>query len=30
MIFDKTKCKFLKFKKSHDNSLINYYKQKTF
>ena len=28
MIFDKTKCKFLKFKKSHDNSLINYYKQK--
>ena len=30
MIFDKTKYKFLKFKKSHDNSFINYCKQKFF
>ena len=30
MIFDKIKCKFLKFKKSHDNSSINYCKQKFF
>ena len=30
MIFDKIKCKLLKFKKSYDNSSINYYKQKVF
>lgn len=30
MIFDKTKCKFLKFKKLYDNSSINYCKQKFF
>ena len=30
MIFDKTKYKFLKFKKLHDSSFINYCKQKFF
>ncbi|ERT30516.1 hypothetical protein HMPREF1766_02346, partial [Fusobacterium nucleatum CTI-5] len=25
MIFDKIKCNLLKFKKSYDNSFINYY-----
>ena len=30
MIFDKIKCNLLKFKKSYDNSFINYYKQKIF
>ena len=30
MIFDKIKYKFLKFEKSHDNSSINYCKQKFF
>jgi len=30
MIFDKIKCNLLNFKKSYDNSFINYYKQGVF